>query len=151
MRGYVATVIGGMVGFVVSYVVFGRLLGDVVMRISDAYEGEPGPEILAGHMSAIEFAYVLSIAGVVVAGALAAGLSVRTARAGSGLETGVVTAILAAPGAILLFSALNLIGRSDFLPEWLAATLALVAPLCVLVLARWIGVRWHHRRTAAAK
>jgi hypothetical protein len=145
MRGYVATVVGGLAGFWVAYVTWDYLF----IRLIDMCSGR------AWSIWPCTFG-LMAVVGVVAACGLAAAASVRLTREGAALETGLAVVPLVgscllsllwlsvSPGETLVgldVLRLSLLGGTP--PDWVLFNGVLAFPL---VLARWLGVAWHRRR-----
>jgi hypothetical protein len=151
MRGYVATVVGGLSGMYVTagvvYAVLVEMFGDRATAPASGWADTLG-SILGPFPWLL---IVLPAAAVLGTVGLAAAAAVRVARAGAALETGSLAAAMV-PLEFALLPALPPLARavSRDLPDdwWIVGIPATAIPL--FILARWLGVRWSRHRGGAA-
>jgi hypothetical protein len=141
MRGYVATVVGGLAGLWVGFVTWNYLFSRLLDMCSGSAWG-----IWPCTYAAVTACFLTALVGVAATCGLAAAASIRLARGGAALETGL--AVVPLVGLYLL---------SFMLSAWLYPYGPWTPPLAywvlfngvlalVLVLARSLGVAWHRRR-----
>lgn len=147
MRGYVATVLGGLAGFLAAYVSGGKLLGLVLMTEDGARMCESAADPYACDVALQNLGLATVVVGVVVASALASAVVLRLIRAEAIRETGVAVVPMAALVLGLVFVVPWEQTTGQWYP-WLGVSLILCALACFLALARRLGLAWHRRRTA---
>jgi hypothetical protein len=136
VRGYLATLAGGLLGLLAAYPLVGAALGHFLFDWADACDKGPPHDMHCASwgtlgLYATAFAVIASMAGLGSGGVL------RWAREPSALATSVVVAPLM--WALLL---LMLVGEWWLVPMDVPATLAVTVAAAVLVLARWLALRW---------
>jgi len=148
MRGYVATVLGGLAAFLAAYVSGGRLLALMLP--------EEGARICASaddpyvcNVALLILGLAAVLVDVVVASALASAVVLRLLRDSAAVETSIAVAPIAALGMGLMVVATSK-QDSALSSSWLAVPVVLCIGACLLAAARWLGVAWHRRRTARA-
>ena len=143
MRGYAATVIGGLALLLPTYVGLGKVLGSLMYRWADCVR------LPNGSCSANEDTVaVLAMLGAWVLGAAAAALGSALAVRLTGSPGALATGMAAFAVWLIVLGSAWVWGSSGW-PPWAEYVVALGIVVGTGLAARWLGLRWHERRGRA--
>lgn len=153
VRGYVATVVGGLVGFCASYVLLGHLLGRVFMWSAENWCPERDPAC-AADKALVLLAVATSPVVVPLASGLAVTLSLAMARAHARKETALSAVVATGLLMALLLQSIVTDGMPDDVVDRMLENIPEAVWLLIVAFmlfgAHWVGLRWHRWRSVVA-